>query len=75
LKREGDGFPAIMKFISTKIKDVFIIEPKVYEDDRGFFMETFRANLLAENGINYQFVQDNYSGSKLLLVLLTAIMF
>jgi len=64
VKKERDCFPAIMKFISTKIKDVFIIEPKGYEDDRGFFMETFRANLLAENGINYQFVQDNHSGSK-----------
>jgi len=53
-----------MKFLSTEIKQVLIIEPKVYEDDRGFFMETFRANLLAENGINYQFVQDNHSGSK-----------
>ncbi len=42
MKKERDCFPAIMKFISTKIKDVFIIEPKVYEDDRGFFMETFR---------------------------------
>jgi len=53
-----------MKFLSTEIKQVLIIEPKVYEDDRGFFMETFRANLLAENGIPYQFVQDNHSGSK-----------
>ena len=53
-----------MKFLSTEIKQVLIIEPKVYEDDRGFFMETFRANLLADNGINYQFLQDNHSGSK-----------
>jgi len=53
-----------MKFITTKINGVLVIEPKVYEDDRGFFMETFRANLLAENGIPYQFVQDNHSGSK-----------
>ena len=53
-----------MKFLSTEIKQVLIIEPKVYEDERGFFMETFRANLLAENGIPYQFIQDNHSGSK-----------
>jgi len=53
-----------MKFLSTEIKEVIIIEPNVFQDDRGFFMETFRANLLAENGINYQFVQDNDSGSK-----------
>jgi len=53
-----------MKFLSTEIKEVIIIEPDVFQDNRGFFMETFRANLLAENGINYQFVQDNHSGSK-----------
>ena len=53
-----------MRFLSTEIKEVIIIEPDVFQDDRGFFMETFRANLLAENGINYQFVQDNHSGSK-----------
>lgn len=53
-----------MKFLSTEIKEVIIIEPNVFQDDRGFFMETFRANLLADNGINYQFLQDNHSGSK-----------
>jgi len=53
-----------MQFKTAKIKDISVIEPSIFQDDRGFFMETFRANLLAENGINYQFVQDNHSGSK-----------
>ncbi len=65
----------MMELISIEIKDILIIEPKVYEDDRGFFMQTFRANLLAENGVPYQFVQDNHYGSKLVLVLLVAIIF
>jgi len=53
-----------LRISESKIKQVLIIEPNVFQDERGFFMETFRANLLAENGINYQFVQDNHSGSK-----------
>jgi len=53
-----------MDFIKTEIPDVIIIEPKVFKDDRGFFMESFRADLLADHGINFQFVQDNHSGSK-----------
>jgi len=53
-----------MNFIKTEIPDVIIIEPKVFKDDRGFFMESFRADLLADHGINFQFVQDNHSGSK-----------
>jgi dTDP-4-dehydrorhamnose 3,5-epimerase len=52
------------EFIKTGINGLLLIEPDVHRDDRGFFMETFRADLLAKNGINYQFVQDNHSGSK-----------
>ena len=48
-----------MKLIETKLKDVVIIQPKVFEDERGFFMETFRHNWLNET-----FVQDNHSKSK-----------
>lgn len=47
----------------TAIKEVFVIKPKVYTDDRGFFMETFRADFLESQGLNYNFVQDNHSGS------------
>ena len=53
-----------MKVINTKLKDCVIIEPKVFGDDRGFFLEIFQAerySLLA--GINLPFVQDNHSRS------------
>lgn len=49
---------------STKIKGVYIITPKVFGDDRGYFMETFSANDFRENGLDYDFVQDNQSLSK-----------
>jgi len=42
LKREEDGFPAIMKFLPIEIKDAPIIKLNVFKDDRGFFMETFQ---------------------------------
>ena len=49
----------------TSIKDVLIIEPKVYGDDRGWFMETYNANdLFKSDGISHVFVQDNHSLSK-----------
>lgn len=48
----------------TKLKDCVIIEPKVFGDDRGFFLETFQAARYAdEAGIKQPFVQDNYSRS------------
>jgi dTDP-4-dehydrorhamnose 3,5-epimerase len=53
-----------MRFVSTKIPDVIFIEPQVYGDERGFFMETFRADQYAEAGISTNFVQDNHSGSQ-----------
>lgn len=53
-----------MKFNATKIPGVTLIEPKVFGDDRGFFMETFRADELAAAGITASFVQDNHSGSR-----------
>jgi dTDP-4-dehydrorhamnose 3,5-epimerase len=52
-----------MEFIPTSIPDVKIIKPKIHEDDRGFFAETYRAGLFAEVGINASFVQENQSGS------------
>ncbi|WP_028862352.1 dTDP-4-dehydrorhamnose 3,5-epimerase [Psychromonas aquimarina] len=52
-----------MKFINTSIEDVKIIEPKVFGDERGFFMETFRAELFAEKTGAKPFVQDNHSKS------------
>ena len=53
-----------MKLYSTCIPDVVILEPSVFEDDRGFFMETFHAAKFAELGIHTRFVQDNHSRSR-----------
>lgn len=52
-----------MKFINTCIKDVKIIEPTVFGDERGFFMETFRDDLHREKTGAKAFVQDNHSKS------------
>lgn len=52
-----------MKIIETQIPDVKLIEPKVFGDDRGFFMETWNENTFREAGINANFVQDNHSRS------------
>lgn len=52
-----------MKIIDTQIPDVKILEPKVFSDDRGFFMETFRDNWFKENIIDCNFVQENHSKS------------
>lgn len=54
-----------MKISTTKIKDVLILELDVFEDARGWFMESYNKNKLAELGINTDFVQDNHSFSKL----------
>ena len=48
----------------TSIDGVYIIEPKVFGDDRGYFMETYSKNEFEEIGLNYNFVQDNQSKSK-----------
>ena len=52
-----------MKITSTRIPDVKIIEPNVFEDDRGYFKECFRESVLDNNGIVGSFVQDNISKS------------
>jgi len=52
-----------MKFTPTKIPDVILIEPSVFGDHRGFFKETWQRKTFAENGIDYDFVQDNHSKS------------
>ena len=54
-----------MEFTPTSIPDVVLIEPKVFGDERGFFMETYRDDLFGEMGIPTNFVQDNHSGSRL----------
>jgi dTDP-4-dehydrorhamnose 3,5-epimerase len=52
-----------MKIIETRIPDVKLIEPKVFGDERGFFMETWNEKSFREAGINATFVQDNHSRS------------
>ena len=52
-----------MKTIETKIKNLLLIEPKVFKDSRGFFMESYNYNTFKELGINNVFVQDNISKS------------
>jgi len=50
--------------IATALPDVLILEPKVFGDSRGFFLESFNANAFAEaTGLTRQFVQDNHSRS------------
>ena len=50
-----------MKMVDTKLPDVKILEPDVFGDHRGWFMETWSQKKLAELGINLTFVQDNQS--------------
>jgi dTDP-4-dehydrorhamnose 3,5-epimerase len=52
-----------MQVDSTAIPDVKVITPKVFGDDRGFFMESWNAKAFAEAGIDATFVQDNHSKS------------
>lgn len=52
-----------MKITETTIPDVLILEPVVHGDERGYFMETFRASFFADRGIEVNFVQDNQSKS------------
>ncbi len=53
-----------MEFFSTKIPDVVLIKPRVFDDPRGFFLETYRSDRFAEGGIHAQFVQENHSASQ-----------
>ncbi len=51
-------------FFPQSIPDVILVEPKRHGDDRGFFMETFRADAFHEAGVHGPFVQDNHSMSR-----------
>jgi dTDP-4-dehydrorhamnose 3,5-epimerase len=52
------------RFIPTEIPDILLIEPTVYGDERGFFIETYQAQVFTEAGLDCCFVQDNHSGSR-----------
>jgi len=51
-------------FIKADIKDVYIIEPAVYKDNRGYFLETYNKADFKEVGLDFNFVQDNLSMSR-----------
>lgn len=51
------------EFIKQEIPDVILIKPRVFEDDRGFFIEIYKYSAFKENGIPVRFVQDNHSKS------------
>lgn len=53
-----------MKFTPLPIPDMILIEPQVFGDERGFFMETYRTDAFARAGIQAEFVQDNHSRSR-----------
>ena len=54
----------MFKFTKTEIEGVYIIEPKVFGDNRGYFMETYNEQEFKNNRLDYNFVQDNQSKSK-----------
>jgi dTDP-4-dehydrorhamnose 3,5-epimerase len=53
-----------LKFTEKSLPGVLLIEPMVFEDDRGFFMETYHGRKYGEAGIDQAFVQDNHSHSR-----------
>jgi dTDP-4-dehydrorhamnose 3,5-epimerase len=53
-----------MEFVPTRLPDVMVIRPKVFEDARGFFMDTWHRQRFEQEGIDASFVQDSHSGSK-----------
>ncbi len=53
-----------MQVIETSLPDVMLVQPSLFEDDRGCFAEVFSARKFAEFGLPHSFVQDNYSRSR-----------
>jgi dTDP-4-dehydrorhamnose 3,5-epimerase len=53
-----------MRVLPTAIPDVLVVEPRVFEDVRGFFFESWNRRAFAEAGIDADFVQDNHSRSR-----------
>lgn len=50
-----------MKIVDEPLKDLFVLEPNVFEDERGYFFESYNQNRFHEIGINHNFMQDNQS--------------
>ena len=61
MERKGDKNS--MNVIETGLKDAYILEPRVFGDYRGWFMESWSEKTMADAGLHYQFVQDNHSFS------------
>jgi dTDP-4-dehydrorhamnose 3,5-epimerase len=53
-----------MEILTTEIEGLFLFQPQVFEDERGYFLEFFRKDQIWELGINLEFVQENESRSK-----------
>jgi dTDP-4-dehydrorhamnose 3,5-epimerase len=53
-----------MRFTPLEIPDVVLVEPRVYEDERGFFLESYHKQEFTAAGLPTDFVQDNHSGSR-----------
>jgi dTDP-4-dehydrorhamnose 3,5-epimerase len=53
-----------MKFIETNISGVMVIDPTIFEDHRGFFLETYHKEKFQKEGVSCEFVQDNHSKSE-----------
>lgn len=53
-----------MEIIPTNIPDVLLVKPRVFEDERGFFMETYHQQKMRQAGIDVEFLQDNHSRSQ-----------
>lgn len=53
-----------MRLVETALPEVVVLEPRVHEDERGFFMESYNERTLAALGIRHRFVQDNHSRSR-----------
>jgi dTDP-4-dehydrorhamnose 3,5-epimerase len=52
-----------MRFIQTELAEVILVEPCLFEDSRGFFMETYQVRKFAQAGLDFNFVQDNHAHS------------
>lgn len=53
-----------MQVIETALAGLLVVEPRVFEDERGFFMESFQAERYRAHGVEAEFVQDNHSRSR-----------
>lgn len=53
-----------MEVIETELKGLFVLKPRVFEDERGYFFESYNQNLFKQAGLDLEFVQDNQSLSQ-----------